>query len=67
MPQKPRHSKHPEEWLTTADVADRLGVETVAVTAWIAGGFLPAYKIGPRCWRIRTEDFKAFITKGITP
>jgi excisionase family DNA binding protein len=47
------------EWMTTAEVAERLGVALRDVYRLIDTGQLPAYKIG-RLIRLRTADVAAF-------
>lgn len=46
-------------WMTTAEVADRLGVSLRSVYRLIDTGQLPAYKIG-RLIRLRTAEVEAF-------
>jgi excisionase family DNA binding protein len=45
---RPRTSPNLQTWLTTADVAKRLGVTDRAIRKWIAAGRLPATKHGGR-------------------
>jgi excisionase family DNA binding protein len=42
-------------------VAEITGVTRRTVYAWLTGGFLVGVKHGPRMWRIREADFKAFL------
>ena len=55
---------HREEtvWLTTRDVAEKLGVVERTVLRWIRGGKLPALYIGGRTgYRIAEDAVDAFM------
>lgn len=47
------------EWLTTQDAADRLGVSLVYVQKLIKADKLPAEKFGARAYRLRATDVDA--------
>lgn len=50
--------------LTTAEVADRLGVTAYTVRRWVADGHLPAVKLpgaGRAQWRFHAADLDALL------
>ncbi len=47
--------------LFTHQVARRLGVAEPTVRRWARLGILPAFKVGPRMWRVREEDLDGFL------
>ena len=47
-------------YLTTQEVADKIGVSYLVVYFWIKDGLLPAYRFR-RNYRIRIEDLNKFI------
>ena len=49
-------------YLTTQDIAERLGFTTKAVHLWIKQGKLKALKVGKK-YRITEEDFNDFLEK----
>ncbi len=49
-----------EEWISTAEVARRLGLTTRTIYGFIDRGELPAYRMG-RVIRVRVVDLEAFI------
>lgn len=48
------------EWLSTADAADRLGINTRTLYRLIDAGEIPAYKFG-RVIRVQGRDVEAFV------
>jgi excisionase family DNA binding protein len=56
-------SINPEEeaFLTPQEVSDLLQVSAQTVRRWIKDEDLPAYKVGPRVWRIRKEDLNVWL------
>ena len=48
------------EWLSTADAANRLGINTRTLYRLIDDGQIPAYKFG-RVIRVQGKDVEAFI------
>lgn len=46
----------PPQLITVSDGAARAGVSPVTLRRWIADGFLPAYRLGPRSIRIDPRD-----------
>jgi excisionase family DNA binding protein len=56
-------SANPEEesFLTPQEVSDLLQVSVQTVRRWIKEEDLPAYKVGPRVWRIRKVDLAAWL------
>lgn len=52
------------EFLTTADVAERLGVTGRTVRNWIFCGRIRAIKAGVREWRIPVWEFERFLRCG---
>lgn len=53
--------------LTIAETAALIGCSQYAVRQAIADGVLPAFKIGPRIWRVRESDVHAFIGSRAAP
>jgi excisionase family DNA binding protein len=54
---------NPEEepFLTPQEVSDLLQVSVQTVRRWIKDEELPAYKVGPRMWRIRKVDLDLWL------
>lgn len=48
------------EWLSTAQAAERLGINTRTLYRLIDGGEIPAYKFG-RVIRVQASDVESFI------
>lgn len=48
------------EWLSTADAAERLGINTRTLYRLIDAGEIPAYKFG-RVIRVQGRDVEAFV------
>ena len=48
------------EWLSTAEAADRLGINTRTLYRLIDAGEIPAYKFG-RVIRVQGKDVEAFV------
>jgi excisionase family DNA binding protein len=48
--------------MTVEEVARQLRVSPTTVRAWLAEGRLHGFKLTPKVWRIRLEDFQAFVT-----
>lgn len=51
-----------DKFLTVEDAAKELKVDTQTIRKWIRDGELPAISVG-RQYRIKREDFDAFIEK----
>jgi len=52
-----------QPFLTPQEVSDLLQVSVQTVRRWIKEESLPAYKVGPRVWRIRTIDLDEWLDK----
>lgn len=50
-----------EKMLTPAEVAERLNVTSKTVVRWLTANELKGLKLGPRLWRVKESDFKAFV------
>jgi excisionase family DNA binding protein len=50
-----------QPFLTTQEVSDLLQVSVQTVRRWIKEEDLPAYKVGPRMWRVRTTDLDEWL------
>lgn len=53
------------EWLTVAQVADRLKLSKMTVYRMVEQKALPAFQFG-RAYRIRSEDYDEFVRKSAT-
>ncbi len=49
------------DYLTPAQVAERLHVSVLTVRRWIGSGRLSATKAGPRRWLVRGSDLDRFL------
>jgi len=54
-------STEDQNFLTPQEVSDLLQVSVQTVRRWIKDEHLPAYKVGPRMWRISTTDLDAWL------
>jgi len=54
-----------ERLLTAREVADRLGLSTETVLAWVRRGELPAFRLG-RAVRFRESDLDEWLAKRAT-
>jgi excisionase family DNA binding protein len=50
-----------QPFLTPQEVSDLLQVSVQTVRRWIKDEELPAYKVGPRVWRIRKVDLDVWL------
>jgi excisionase family DNA binding protein len=50
-----------EIFLTPQEVSELLQISVQTVRRWIKDKELPAYKIGPRVWRIRKSDLDVWL------
>jgi excisionase family DNA binding protein len=50
-----------QPFLTPQEVSDLLQVSVQTVRRWIKDEDLPAYKVGPRVWRIRRVDLDMWL------
>lgn len=55
-----------ERFLTPKEVSDLLQVSVQTVRRWIKDEDLPAYKVGPRMWRIRRADLDGWLGQQYT-
>jgi excisionase family DNA binding protein len=56
------HSHEDLDLMTVDEVARQLRVSPKTVRAWLGQGRLRGFKLTPKVWRIRREDFQAFVT-----
>jgi excisionase family DNA binding protein len=54
-------------FLTPQEVSDLLQVSVQSVRRWIKDEDLPAYKVGPRVWRIRKVDLDTWLEQQRSP
>jgi excisionase family DNA binding protein len=54
-----------DDFLTVAEVAERLKLNQQTVRNWIDQGLLPALRVGRRV-RIRRTDYERLVTEGLT-
>ena len=47
--------------LTTKQVADILGYNTVTIRKWAANGIIKAQKVGPKIWKIPRDEVKKYL------
>lgn len=59
---EPQHRQEELDLLTVEEVARQLRVSPTTVRAWLIQGRLHGFKLTPKVWRIRREDFQAFVT-----
>ena len=59
---EPQHHQEELDLLTVEEVARQLRVSPTTVRAWLVHGRLRGFKLTPKVWRIRREDFQAFVT-----
>jgi excisionase family DNA binding protein len=57
-----QHSQEELDFLTVEEVAQQLRMSPKTVRAWLVQGRLRGFKLTPKVWRIRREDFQAFVT-----
>ena len=57
------HTTGEQPFLTPQEVSDLLQVSVQTVRRWIKEDSLPAYKVGPRMWRIRTGDLDEWLER----
>ena len=50
-----------QPFLTPKEVSDLLQVSVQTVRRWIKEKSLPAYKVGPRMWRIKRADLEEWL------
>ena len=51
-------------FLTTGEVAERLGVTSVTVCSWLRKGLLRGCRIGKKLWRIDPDDLSECVARG---
>jgi excisionase family DNA binding protein len=56
------HGQEELHFLTVEEVARQLRVSPKTVRAWLVQGRMHGFKLAPKVWRIRREDFQAFVT-----
>jgi excisionase family DNA binding protein len=56
------HSQEDLDFLMVDEVARQLRVSPKTVRAWLVRGRMHGFKLTPKVWRIRREDFHAFVT-----
>jgi excisionase family DNA binding protein len=59
---EPPHRQEELDLLTVEEVARQLRVSPTTVRTWLIQGRLHGFKLTPKVWRIRREDFQAFVT-----
>jgi excisionase family DNA binding protein len=52
-----------QSFLTPHEVSSLLHVSVQTVRRWIKHEDLPAYKVGPRMWRIRATDLSQWLAQ----
>lgn len=57
----------PDEWLSTGQAAERLGVHRSTLVRYIEEGRLPARKLPTGHYRIRREDLDKLVDQGELP
>jgi excisionase family DNA binding protein len=48
--------------MTVEEIARQLRVSPKTVRGWLVQGRMHGFKLTPKVWRIRREDFQAFVT-----
>jgi excisionase family DNA binding protein len=57
-----QHGQEDLDFMTVEEVARQLRVSPKTVRAWLVQGRMRGFKLTPKVWRIRREDFQAFVT-----
>jgi excisionase family DNA binding protein len=58
---EPQYRQEGLDLLTVEEVARQLRVSPTTVREWLVQGRLHGFKLTPKVWRTRREDFQAFI------
>jgi excisionase family DNA binding protein len=58
---EPQHRQEDLDLLTVEEVARQLRVSPKTVRAWLGQGRMHGFKLTPKVWRIRRDDFQAFV------
>ncbi len=64
---EPQHRQEDLDFLTVEEVARQLRVSPKTVRSWLVQGRMHGFKLTPKVWRIRREDFQAFVTAAERP
>jgi excisionase family DNA binding protein len=59
---EPQYSQEDLDFMTVEEAARILRVSPKTVRAWLGQGRMHGFKLTPKVWRIRREDFQAFVT-----
>jgi len=57
------NSTEEQSFLNPQEISGLLRVSVQSVRRWIKEGSLPAYKVGPRMWRIRKTDLDEWLDR----
>ena len=57
------NSTEEQSFLNPQEISGLLRVSVQTVRRWIKEGSLPAYKVGPRMWRIRKTDLDEWLDR----
>lgn len=63
MPTLPENPTPERAFLTPQEVSRLLHVSVQTVRRWIKDEKLPAYRVGPRMWRIRAADLDEWLQR----
>jgi len=56
-----------EKLLSPEEIAGKLAVKPATVRSWLRSGRIKGFKAGQRVWRVREEDYLAFINSANKP
>jgi excisionase family DNA binding protein len=59
---EPQYSQEELDFMTVEEAARLLRVSPKTVRAWLGQGRMHGFKLTPKVWRIRREDFQAFVS-----
>lgn len=57
-----QHRQEELDFMTVEEAARLLRVSPKTVRAWLGQGRMHGFKLTPKVWRIRREDFQAFVS-----
>ena len=56
-------NKQPENWVSTKDIAQHLGVTIETIRNWIRKETIPCHKVG-KLWKFKISEVDTWVTSG---